>query len=151
MSAYQKRITLILLILSPFCSALALSLSADDEHARNEALQWLQVVDSGNYKDAALMISENVRGSQNWANYFATHRRLLGRVNKRQIVELKHASTVAGDPEARQHDIIRFKTSFERPPSSGSGMAGKPVTMEEIVMAKMGCCWEVCGYKISDK
>jgi hypothetical protein len=132
-------------------SAPAVTLSSDDQAAREAALQWLKIVDSGNYKDAALMISEEVRGSRDWANYFATHRAPLGRANNRKIVEVKHASTVPGDPELRQHAIIRFKTSFERPPASTYGAASKAVAIEEVVVTKMGCCWEVGGYAISDR
>src|SRR5438270_63601 len=90
----------ILLILSLFSSALAVTLTPDEEAtARDGALQWLQLVDAGNYKDATLMISENARGSRDWANYFAAHRAPFGRVNNRKIAEVKHASTVPGDPE----------------------------------------------------
>jgi hypothetical protein len=135
------------------CSALALSLSlsAEDEAARDVALQWLRVVDSGSYKDAALQMSEQVRGSRDWANYFAVNRAPLGRANNRQIAEVKHASTVPGDSEVRPHAIIRFKTSFEHPPSSTYGVASKAAATEEIVLTKMGCCWEVSGYTISDR
>src|SRR6266436_10118025 len=123
------------------CSALALSLSLSpaDEAARDVALQWLGVVDSGNYKDAALLISEQVRGSRDWTKYFAAHRVPLGRVSNRRIAEVKHASTVPGDPELRLHAIVRFKTSFEH----------KAAAAEEIVLTKMGCCWEVFGYEIN--
>ena len=121
------------------CSALALSLSPEDEAARDVALQWLGVVDSGNYKDAALLISEQVRGSRDWTKYFAAHRAPLGRVNNRKIAEVKYASTVPGDPEFRRHAIVRFKTSFEH----------KAPAAEEIVLTKMGCCWEVIGYEMN--
>src|SRR5882672_9397188 len=124
------------------CSALALSLSPEDEAARDIALQWLGVVDSGNYKDAALLISEQVRGSRDWTKYFAAHRAPLGHVNNRKIAEVKYASTVPGDPEFRRHAIVRFKTSFEHPPSSIYGVASKAAGAEEIVLTKMGCCWE---------
>src|SRR4029077_10218035 len=96
------------------CSAIALSLSPADEAARDVALQWLGVVDSGNYKDAALMMSEQVRGTRDWANYFAVHRAPLGRANNRQITEVKHAKSIPGDPELRPHAITRFRTSFGR-------------------------------------
>ena len=129
----------ILLILSFFSSANAVTLTPDDKAAREVALQWLQLVDAGNYKDATLMISENARGSRDWANYFAAHRAPFGRVNNRKIAEVKHASTVPGDPELRQHTIMRFKTSFEH----------NPAATEEIVMTKMGCCWEVSGYEVN--
>jgi Protein of unknown function (DUF4019) len=132
-------------------SALPLSLSPDDEAAQNVALQWLRIVDSGNYKDAALMISEQVRGSRDWVNYFAAHRAPLGRVNHRKIDEVKHAATVPGDAEVRPHAIMRFKASFEHPPSSAYGVASKAAATEQVVMTKMGCCWEVSGYTISDR
>ena len=133
------------------CSALALSLplSPEDEAARDIALQWLGVVDSGNYKDAALLISEQVRGSRDWTKYFAAHRAPLGRVNNRKIAEVKYASTVPGDPEFRRHAIVRFKTSFEHPPSSIYGVASKVAATEEIVLTKMGCCWELSGYEVN--
>ena len=122
------------------CSAdvLALTLTPDEAAAREVALQWLQLADSGKYQQAAVEIAEQVRDSQRWLSYFAAHRAPVGRVNKRQIVEIKHASTIPGAPDVRNYDVIRFKTSFER----------KPVAMEEVVLAKMGCCWEVSGYKI---
>ena len=122
-------------------SANALTLSPDDEAARDVALQWLRVVDSGNYRDATLLITEHARGSQDWLNYFAAHRTPLGQVKNRQVVEVKHASTIPGDPELRQHDIIRFKTSFEH----------KLFATEEVVMTKVGCCWEVSGYTIESE
>jgi hypothetical protein len=133
------------------CSAFALSLSLSpaDEAARDVALQWLGVVDSGNYKDATLLISEEVRGSRDWTKYFAAHRAPLGRVNNRKIAEVKHASTVPGDPELRLHAIVRFKTSFEHPPSSTYDAASKAAAAEEIVLTKMGCCWEVMGYEVN--
>ena len=121
------------------CSAHALS--PEDEAARDIALQWLQVVDSGNYKDAALMMSEAVRGSRDWSNYLAAQRAALGRVNKRYPVEVKHASTFPGAAGIRNYDIIRFKTSFERRSSA----------LEEVVLAKIGCCWEIVGYEIKEK
>ena len=134
-------------------SALPLSLSPDDEAAQNVALQWLRIVDSGNYNDATLMISEQVRGSRDWGNYFAAHRAPLGRVNNRQIAQVKHASTVPGDPETRPHAIVRFKTTFEHPPSVRAGRApnygvASKAAAEQIVMTKMGCCWEVWDYSV---
>jgi len=121
--------------------ALPLSLSPEDGAARDVALQWLGVVDSGKYNDAAQMMSEQVRGTRDWANYFAAHRAPLGRVNKRQIIEVKHARSIPGDPELRLHAIMRFKTWFER----------RATVTEEIVMTKMGCCWEIAGYTINDR
>src|SRR5947207_3713473 len=80
-------------------SALSLSLSPEDEAARDVALQWLGVVDSGNYKDAALLISEQVRGSRDWTKYFAAHRAPLGHVYDCKIAEVNNASTDSGNHE----------------------------------------------------
>lgn len=120
-----------------FSPALAFALSNEDEAAGQSALEWLHVVDSGNYKDAALMISNYARESRDWPNYLAKERTPLGRARNRQVVGVKHAATVAGDPETRQHAIIRFKSAFE-----------KIIAIEEIVVARTGCCWEIFDYKI---
>ena len=122
------------------CSARAVSLLPDDVAARDVALQWLQLVDSGDYKDAALQTVEQVRVLQNWLNYFTAHRAPLGAVKSRKIVEVKHTRTVRGAAEYSKYDIIRLTTSFER----------RPVAMEEVVLTKMSCCWEVSGYTIFD-
>jgi len=136
---FGRRAALVLLVLCAIAQiAFALTLSPNDEAARDGALQWLRVVDSGNYEEAALQMSEEIRALQNWVSYFAAHRTPLGRVKNRQIVEVKHRSSVPGTAEIRNHDIMRFKTSFEH----------KPGALEEVVMTKMGCCWEVSGYKI---
>ena len=136
-----KRILPLTVICAVICSAPALTFTKDDEPAEQAALQWLRVVDSGNYKDAALLIADHARGSQDWLKYFAAHRAPLGRLNKRQLIEVKHASTIPSDPVLRPHAIMRFKTSFER----------KAIAIEEVVVTKMGCCWEIFGYTIRDR
>jgi Protein of unknown function (DUF4019) len=130
----------ILLILAFCYSARALTLSADDAAARDAALQWLQVVDSGKYQDAGLQMSQEVRAVRDWRNYFAARRVPLGRLTKRQVAELKRGSTIPEIAGVREYRTIRFKTSFEHNPNAE----------EEVTMMKMGCCWEVCGYKIND-
>jgi hypothetical protein len=134
-----KSICLLIVTSTLICSASGYTPSSQDELAREVVHQWLLFVDSGNYKDAALMMSAQVRGTQDWASYLATHRGSLGRVNKREIVEVKHASSVPRGADVRDYAIVRFKTSFERRSNAA----------EEITLAKMGCCWEVRDYQIS--
>ena len=133
-----KPLCVLITVAALICSALALTFSPDDDHAREAALQWLQVVDSGNYKDVALMISESTRARQDWPNFLESHRAPLGRLKQRKIVEVQHRSTIPGAGEIRQYAVIRFKSSFEH----------KPVAFEEVVTARMGCCWEIFGYEI---
>jgi hypothetical protein len=51
------------------CSAPALTLKPDEEAAQQAALEWLKVLDSGNYSDAAQMMAEEVRGQQDWPSF----------------------------------------------------------------------------------
>ena len=122
------------------CSALAITLSADEEAAREVALQWLQLVDSRDYEHAVLQSTEQIGLQQNWMSYLLARRIPLGRMMKRQTVEVKHNPTVRGAQEWPKYKVIRFRTSFEH----------KPTAMEEVVLAKMSCCWEVSGYTIFD-
>ena len=131
----------ILLILSFRSAALAVTLSKSDEAARDAAVQWLQLVDASQFEEAASQASQEVRAFEQWQNSFKGHRALFGRVHNRQLVEIKHTAIVAGVPDVRRYYVVRFNTSFEH----------KPAAVEEIVLTKIGCCWEIFEYKISDK
>jgi hypothetical protein len=118
------------------CSA---AITPDEEAAAREtALQWLELVDSGDYDHAAGQTPEQIGVQQHWQNYLTARRKPLGRVKSRQIVEVKHKPNVRGAAVWWKYCAIRLKTSFERPPAA----------MEEIVLTKMSCCWEVSGYTI---
>ena len=123
------------------CSAFALTLSKDDELARDAAGQWLQLVDAGRFEEAASQGSTEVRSFDQWRDYFKTERARLGRLHRRELVELKHRPTFPNAFQVRKYYILRFKTAFEH---------GSP-TIEEVALTKIGCCWEIFGYKISDK
>lgn len=134
------RIVLILAIAGMF-SAGALALSEQDKEDKTVVLNWLADVDAGKYGEASAQVAAEVHSFDEWVNYFKTHRAPLGRVNKRQFVDVKHTSIVPGIADFRPYHVVRFKTSFERAPDA----------IEEIVMTKMGCCWEIVEYKISEK
>jgi uncharacterized protein DUF4019 len=121
--------------------AAPLALSKNDEASREAAVQWLQVLDSAKYNDAAEMMAQEVRNQRDWSDYFTKRRAWLGRASKRHLTEMKHTSTLPGVVEVRKYAIMRFKTSFER----------ESIATEEVTIAKLGCCWEVFGYQISDK
>ena len=113
----------------------------DDEVARDAAVQWLQLVDAGRNDEAASQGSQEVRAFEQWVNQFKAQRLPLGRMSKRKLIEIRHTAIVSGVPEVRRYYVVRFRTAFER----------KPVAIEEIVLTKIGCCWEIFGYKISDR
>ena len=141
-------------VVALMCSASALTLSKNDEAARNAVVQWLQLVDAGRYDEAASQGSQEVRAFEQWQNSFKDYRALLGRVHNRQLVKIKHTAIVAGVPDVRRYYVVRFKTSFEHPPSVraglalNSGVASKLAATEEVVLAKIGCCWEIFEYKV---
>ena len=116
----------------------AATLSADDAAASDAAMQWLQVLDSAKYNDAAEMMAQEIRNQRDWIGYFTKHRTAFGRASKRHLTQVKHTSTLSGVVEIRKYAIIRFKTSFDR----GS------VAIEEVTLGKLGCCWEVFNYKV---
>ena len=141
-------------VVALMCSASALTLSKNDEAARNAVVQWLQLVDAGRYDEAASQGSQEVLAFEQWQNSFKDHRALFGRVHNRQLVKIKHTAIVAGVPDVRRYYVVRFKTSFEHPPSVraglalNSGVASKLAATEEVVLAKIGCCWEIFEYKV---
>ena len=120
-------------------SASALTLTKNDEVARDAAVQWLQLVDAGRLEEAASQGSTEVRSFDQWLNHFKTQRADLGRIGKRQFIDLKHTAIISGVPEVRRYNVIRFRSLFQN----------SPRLVEEIVLSKIGCCWEIFQYKIA--
>jgi hypothetical protein len=118
----------------------ASALSKDDKVAQDAAVQWLQLVDAGRYQEAASQASQEIRAFEQWLKDFADHRAPLGRVSRRQFLEMKHRPTFPGAFQVRKYYFIRFKSSFER----------KSAAIEEIVLTKIGCCWEIFSYTIDN-
>ena len=123
----------------------------NDDAAREAAAQWLQLIDAGRYEEAASQGSQDVRGFDQWLNQFRTQRAAVGRANTRQLVRTTHTAIVAGVPDVRRYFVVRFNTAFEHPGSPSSGTASRTAMLEEITLSKIGCCWEIFSYRISDK
>ena len=122
-------------------SASAVTLSKQEEPARDAAIQWLQIVDARHYDEAASQGSTEARSFDRWRDYLSAQRASLGRLNKRELIEIKHRPTFPAAFQVRKYYVLRFKTSFEHHPGE----------TEEIVLAKIGCCWEVFAYTISGR
>ena len=121
-------------------SAFSLTLTKNDELARDAALQWLQLLDGGRLEEAASQGSTEARSFDQWRDYLTSSRPSFGRLTKREVFELKHRPTFPNAFQVRKYYVLRFKTSFER-------RAG---AIEEVVLAKIGCCWEIFGYSIAE-
>ena len=122
------------------CSASAASLSKNDEAARDAAVQWVQLIDAGRYEEAASQGSQELHSFEQWLNYLKNQRESLGHVNKRQVTAIKRTALVSGVPEVRRYFLVRFTTA----------LAGKTSVTEQIALSKIGCCWEIFEYKVSD-
>jgi hypothetical protein len=134
----MKVAPLVALICIPICSALPVTLSQREEAAREAALQWLQLVDAGHNEEAASQASLEALPLEYWLNYLTAQRAPLGKVHTRHLVEMKHTSVIPSVPDVQRYYIIQFNTSFER----------KPRAIEQITVAKVGCCWEIFQYKV---
>lgn len=121
-------------------SAIA-ALTSSDISARDAAVQWLQLLDAGRFEEAASQGSTEVRSFDQWRDYFTTHRALEGRLRKRELFEVHFRPTFPTAFQVRKYYVLRFKAAFEH----------RPVAVEQIVLTKIGCCWEIFEYKISDK
>ncbi|HKS32078.1 MAG TPA: DUF4019 domain-containing protein [Chthoniobacterales bacterium] len=118
-------------------SAPALTLTKDDELARDAAVQWLQLVAAGRFEEAASQGSTEARSFDQWRDYFTANRTRLGRVNRRELIEIKHRPTFPSAFQVRRYYVLRFKGPFEHRSQ-----------IEEIVLAKIGCCWEIFEYRV---
>ena len=137
----MKRAALLGLLIAITVVCDALTLSKAEELARDAAVHWLQIIDAGRYDEAASQGSTEARSFDQWRAYLSAQRASQGRLNKRELIEMKHRPTFPAAFQVRKYYVLRFKTSFEHHPGE----------TEEIVLAKIGCCWEIFGYKISDK
>jgi hypothetical protein len=136
----MKRAALLGLLMGIRVLSDASTLSKNDELARDAAVQWLELIDAHRFEEAASQGSQEIRSFDQWMNYFAVHRGPLGRAHQRKVTEVKHTAIIPGLPDVRRYATIRFKTAFEHNPGA----------TEEVVLAKIGCCWEIFEYKINN-
>ena len=134
----MKRGALLGLLISITVVSDALTLSKNDELARDAAVQWLELIDAHRFEEAASQGSQEIRSFDQWMNYFAVHRGSLGRTNKRKVIEVKHTAIIPGVSDVRRYAMIRFKTAFEHNPGE----------TEQVILTKIGCCWEIFEYKV---
>lgn len=119
-------------------SPLAAAPVRGDDAARDAAIQWLQLIDAGRNEEAASQASTETRPFEQWLNHLKRKRAPLGKLMRRQFISMKHQSTFPSGFQVREYYVVRFQTSF----------AAKPSAIEEVVITKIGCCWEVFEYKV---
>jgi len=125
------------------CCALsqpAQALSPDDQSARETALRWLALVDSGHYRQAFEEWPPRIKAASMGADYFIrwmqTRRVPIGRARTRSFYKVLAYHSAKGWPDGNYQEIY-FKTSFER----------KASAWEVVILTKETGRWQVGNYK----
>lgn len=110
------------------------------EEAREAAMAWLALVDSGRYgeswDDAAPYFQKAV-SRESWEKQVAAVRKPLGAVGSRSFLGAQATKELPGAPDG-DYVVIQFRTSFDNKASS----------IETITPMKTDSGWRVSGYFI---
>jgi hypothetical protein len=123
------------------CFALSQSaqaISADEQSAREAALRWLALIDSGHYRQAFEEQPRRIKAASTGVDYFVKWmetRVPLGRARTRAFYKVVAYHNARGWPDGNYQQII-FKTSFER----------KAVGWEKVILTKETGRWEIGNY-----
>ena len=135
-------LALLVLTLSMSASAaFAQAPSGDIEKARNEANEWLSLIDKGDYREswirAASLFRDRVSMDQ-WEEQVGGVRDSLGTLVSRKFKTATFATTLPGAPDGK-YVVLQYDTSF----------AHKKSAVETVtpMMDKDGQ-WRVSGYYI---
>src|SRR5689334_7700942 len=116
----------------------ARAISASDEAARNTALNWLAVVDAGQYSQAWNAFPPRIKAGglgANWQGLMRARRFPLGHAKTRQFSKVTHTHRLIGAPDG-DYQIVVFKTLFEH----------KATAVEGVVLTSETGHWQVSGY-----
>ena len=108
--------------------------------ARRSALEWLDLVDRGEYeaswKEAAAIFRSQVSAAK-WESAVASARQPLGAVVERHFRSARYARELPGAPDG-EYVVLQFQTKF----------ANKSDAIETVTPAMDGGKWRVSGYYI---
>ena len=117
----------------------ARAISSDDQSARQIALRWLSLVDSGHYRQAFEEQPARIKAASMGIEYFMkwmhTRREPLGHPRKRSFYKVVAYHNAKGWPDGT-YQQIDFKTSFEH----------KASAWERVILTKETGQWQVGNY-----
>jgi len=108
--------------------------------AKQSALEWLALVDRGEYEaswKAAASLFRSQIDSAKWDSAVAAVRRPLGAVEERHFQSARYTRELPGAPDG-EYVVLQFKTKF----------ANKADAIETVTPAMDGGTWKVSGYFI---
>jgi hypothetical protein len=118
----------------------AVAISDRDVQSRQAALQWLALVDAGQYRAAYQQLVPRVRAggtADQWNLWLRSRRGSLGRARTRAFIRVAHTRTMGSAPDG-DYIVIYFKTSYER----------KVAGAESVTLSSETGHWQVSGYHI---
>jgi hypothetical protein len=139
---FPRGLALLVFLLACFAlSQPAQAISSDDQSARETAVRWLAVVDSGHYRQAFDEWPPRIKAASMGADYFTkwmrTQRIPLGKAKTRAFYKVVTYHNAKGWPDG-EYMQIWFKTSFVR----------KATAWEEIILTKETGRWQVGKYTL---
>ena len=111
-----------------------------EKEARAAALQWLQLVDAGEYAQAYEEEPARLRAATTGAQFMRSmegRRVPFGRVLSRKFIGAAFTRKLTGSPDGRYESIL-FRTSFEH----------KALAAERVILTNEARQWRVVDYRV---
>ncbi len=136
----MNRVAVLLIAASFFGSTVVEAISPSDQAARDEAVRWLALLDSGAFKQAYQQQPPRVHAyghEDEWLSWMRARRAPLGRPKSRAFYRVTHSRTLLAAPDGNYQFVI-FKTSFEH----------KAQAAEAVTLTSETGRWQVSGYHL---
>lgn len=108
--------------------------------AKSAALEWLALVDAGNYPAAYAMEPARLQTAttqEQFVHSMEGRRAPFGRMLSRSFIGAAFTRKLTGSPDGRYESIL-FRTSFEN----------KKLTAERVILAEESGHWRVVDYRL---
>ena len=111
-----------------------------EKETRAAALEWLALVDAGNYAEAYAMEPARLRAATTEEQFIRSmegRRAPFGRVLSRSFIGAAFTRKLTGSPDGRYQSIL-FRTSFEN----------KKLAAERVILSHESHQWRVVDYRV---
>jgi len=111
-----------------------------EKEARAAAMEWLALVDAGDYAPAYAMEPARLRAATTEEQFIRSmegRRAPFGRVLSRSFIGAAYTRKLTGSPDGRYESIL-FKTSFEH----------KKLAAERVILSHESKRWRVVDYRL---
>lgn len=133
--------TTVAVVLTLFALPYRAKATSDDRAARDEAVRWLSLMDTGQYRQAYEEQPPRVKAASMGRDYFVrwmqTHRIPLGGLRARSFYKLKYYHNASGWPDGNYVQIY-YKTSFDH----------KAAGWEKVILTKETGRWQPGKYNL---